>query len=182
VDVTAATFKYVDLSWNTQMSDTADLMREQVDTDVIPLVAVAILRDGKVLVVEEKAEPYHGQWVIPQGYIRNNETTVEAARREVREELGIEVEIVGLVGVYDDFVKEKGRTVHFVIICYAGNQPGRGEVYPTREVINSAWKDPSEEFGNAPQVVQRILTDVSTLSKRGGRTQFSKIWNRLRID
>ena len=141
-------------------------VQESIASDLVLLVAAAIVKEGKVLVVREEAEPYHGSWVLPQGHVKNGEGLPDAAAREVREEVGIQVEMVGIVGVYEDFATQDGQTTHLVIVCFEGRQTGDNPVRSTPEVIDSAWRDPSEEFDGAPQVVRRILKDVAATSKR----------------
>ena len=138
---------------------------ESIDSYVILLVAVAILRDGKILLVKEEAEPYNREWVLPQGYVKSNETLEEAAKREVREELGVMVEMWRFVGVYDDFVQENERILHYVTVCFLARIPG-GEIHATREVIDSVWIDPSKGRTGAPRIIQRILKDVSRITKK----------------
>lgn len=56
------------------------------------VVAAVIERDGEVLLCRRPEEKRHGgKWEFPGGQIRQGESILAAARREVREELGIEV-------------------------------------------------------------------------------------------
>lgn len=56
-------------------------------------VAVGILQqDNKVLVAERpKGKPYDGYWEFPGGKIETNESGIDALKRELNEELGIQV-------------------------------------------------------------------------------------------
>ncbi len=64
-------------------------------------VACVIERDGRFLLVEERAE--HGGLVLnqPAGHWDEGETLVAAALRETLEESGWEVELTALIGLYD---------------------------------------------------------------------------------
>ncbi|MBC7186765.1 MAG: NUDIX domain-containing protein, partial [Calditrichaeota bacterium] len=66
-----------------------------------PLVGVAILvaRDGAVLLVKRAFPPNAGRWSLPGGHVELGEPLKEAARREVAEECGIDVEVGELLDV-----------------------------------------------------------------------------------
>ncbi len=57
-----------------------------------PTVGAAIVRDGRALVTVRARPPHRGEIDIPGGFLQPGEDPVEGLRREVREELGIEVD------------------------------------------------------------------------------------------
>jgi 8-oxo-dGTP diphosphatase len=57
---------------------------------------------GKVLLIRRAREPFMGQWAIPGGRIEDNESAEECARREMKEETGLDVEIIRFTGIYSD--------------------------------------------------------------------------------
>jgi ADP-ribose pyrophosphatase YjhB (NUDIX family) len=65
-------------------------------------VAAVIPRDeaGRVWLLRRGFDPGLGRWTFPGGFVDLGESVEEAARREVREELAIEVELGPLLGVY----------------------------------------------------------------------------------
>jgi len=66
-----------------------------------PAVGVAIVRDGKALVTVRALEPEKGKVDVPGGFVEVGEHPVRGLEREVREELGVEVEVEenpGLMG------------------------------------------------------------------------------------
>ncbi|MBW2094397.1 MAG: NUDIX hydrolase [Deltaproteobacteria bacterium] len=87
-----------------------------------PLVGVAavILRDREVLLVQRGKMPGKGEWSLPGGLIELGETIQEALHREIREELSVKIEILGLVGVYDKIVKDVNNNIqyHYIIVDY----------------------------------------------------------------
>ena len=81
-----------------------------------PKVAVGtIISDSerRVVLVKRAIEPGYGKWVFPGGYVDRGEEVTIAARREAREEAGLEVRIDRLINVYS----YHGRTP--VVIVYA---------------------------------------------------------------
>ena len=68
-----------------------------------PIVGVGtVVLDGDmVLMIQRGKPPRQGLWSLPGGAQELGETIHEAARREVREETGLEIEIFGLIDVVD---------------------------------------------------------------------------------
>ena len=62
--------------------------------------AVCVWQD-RFLICRRAIEPRQGRWTIPAGYLELGETTADGARREVQEEAGAEVRIIGLLGLYE---------------------------------------------------------------------------------
>lgn len=85
-------------------------------------VAAAIPRDatGRVVLLRRGFEPGAGRWTFPGGFVDLGESVEDAARREVREEIAIEVTLGGLVGVYS---REDDRVVLVVFEALARDEP-----------------------------------------------------------
>lgn len=67
-----------------------------------PKIAVnAFVFDGRKRVLLARRTD-NGLWCIPGGHVDLGETLVDACLRELREETGLEAEVVRLVGVYSD--------------------------------------------------------------------------------
>ena len=65
-----------------------------------PCAAAVIVREGLVLLSRRARQPWVGEWEVPGGFVERGEHPEEAAVREVHEELGIHVELTGLLGIY----------------------------------------------------------------------------------
>ncbi|MCC7124574.1 MAG: NUDIX hydrolase, partial [Acidobacteria bacterium] len=66
------------------------------------VAAGTIIRDadGSILLLRRAIEPGYGLWVFPGGYVDRGEDVRLAARREAREEAGLDVRLDDLVGVF----------------------------------------------------------------------------------
>jgi len=118
-----------------------------------------IIQDGKVLLDK------HGDifWKFPGGAVQSDNNLGENARREVKEELNIEV---GLIGdpYFVSFVREKdGKQELVILIHYLAKITG-GEPTPGRDVTEFAWHDvnnlPSDCAPNIKPVVEYFKDKV----------------------
>lgn len=65
-----------------------------------PKVAAGVLvsdEHGQILLVQRAHPPFQGLWTLPAGFVNGGEDPAESARRECREETGLEVAIDGLL-------------------------------------------------------------------------------------
>lgn len=83
-----------------------------------PVLAVDVLirKDNGYVFVKRKNEPYRGRWALPGGLVEYGETTEEAAKREAKEETGLDVKLIRLIGVYSDPTRDPRG--HCVSIAY----------------------------------------------------------------
>ncbi len=85
-------------------------------------VAAAIPRDadGRIWLLRRTLHEGAGRWTFPGGYVELGETVEHAAHRETREEMEIDIELGGLVGVYS---RATERTVLVVFAARALGVP-----------------------------------------------------------
>jgi 8-oxo-dGTP diphosphatase len=130
-----------------------------------PIVGVGVLiRDGeKYLLIKRAAEPDEGLWSVPGGLVEVGEKAVEAAVREAREETGLNVEILEILGVVDKIVNDEEGKIkyHFVIIDYLAAPTG-GSLVPASDALDALWVLPEELTGYelSPTLVE-LLKRVS---------------------
>lgn len=74
-----------------------------------PAIAVGIVtfKDDKILMIRRGKPPRKGQWSIPGGKQKLGETWRAAAAREVKEETGIDIEVLGLIDVVDAIIYDE---------------------------------------------------------------------------
>ncbi len=76
--------------------------------------AVIIEQNTKLLLLQRAHEPWVGSWMLPAGYVEADEDPRNAARREVFEETGLDVELGELVKTYYFDDDPRGNGVAFV--------------------------------------------------------------------
>jgi 8-oxo-dGTP pyrophosphatase MutT (NUDIX family) len=84
----------------------------------------------EILIVRARPEPH--DWVLPKGHIEKGETAHECARREIREEAGVDAEPIEFIGE-DSFTMGNGKQVNaaFFLMRFVSNVPA-DEVRETR--------------------------------------------------
>ncbi len=66
------------------------------------IIAGAVcLYNDQILLCRRDIEPRKGFWTFPAGYLELNESTSEGAVREAREEANVEIEVNGLIGIFE---------------------------------------------------------------------------------
>jgi len=76
-----------------------------------------VLKNGKILLIKRKNQPFEGKWALPGGFVEYGEKTEDATVREVFEETGLKTKINHLVGVYSDPNRDpRGHTVSIVYV------------------------------------------------------------------
>jgi len=102
------------------------------------VVAVVKNDEGKVLLTKRAIPPYLGKWVMPGGKVDLGEPITSALKREVREEVGLEVHVEGLIDIYE-IVPSNEHAEHYVILYYLAS-PKSGDLTPNEgEVSEVAW-------------------------------------------
>jgi 8-oxo-dGTP diphosphatase len=81
-------------------------------------VSAAIFRDGKVLLVRRARSPGQGFYSLPGGRVEFGESLHSALHREVDEETGLKIEIIGLAGWREVLPGTSGGG-HYVIMSFA---------------------------------------------------------------
>jgi len=116
----------------------------------LPVLAVAaiIVDNGEILLVKRANEPARGKWSPPGGVVELGESLVDAVKREVREECGLEVQVDRLLDVVEVVRRDsKGRIrFHYVILDYLAHPTG-GELRPGEDASEVRWI-PLRELGN----------------------------------
>lgn len=112
---------------------------------VTPLVGVAaiVFKAGRVLFVRRAKAPRQGEWSLPGGLQKLGETVAEAACREVAEETGIGIRVLGVADVVDLIERagpEERVRYHYTLVdlvgCWLEGEPRAGS-----DAAEALWAD-----------------------------------------
>ena len=127
-----------------------------------PIAADIITEIGdKIVLIERKNFP-HG-WAIPGGFVDFGETVEQAAMREAREEISLEVEIRTLLGVYSRPDRDpRGQTITIVYVALASGEPRAADDAKTVALFDPRTPPSPLAFDHA-----EILTDYVRFLETG---------------
>ena len=137
-------------------------------TSPVVVAAVLVRRDDKVLLAKRGWEPYKGLWAPPGGSVELGETVYQAGKRELREETGIDAEIVGIQTVEDLIHRDEEGTVetHIIIIRLLGRYL-RGTAKADSDADDAGWFSVDELEGLPLRPgVRELVTEALSLNKR----------------
>ncbi len=105
----------------------------------VDIVVFALDEDDlKVMLIQRDLEPFAGQWALPGGFVRLDETLDAAARRELEEETGLKgifLEQLYTFGEVDRDPRERIVTVaYFALVNLEGHK-----VQASTDARNAAW-------------------------------------------
>ena len=104
------------------------------------VVVVEITEDVcRVLLVKRKNPPYAGLWAFPGGFVEENETLEDAAKRELYEETSLLCESLKLIDVFSDPNRDpRERVVTCVYLCVIKE---RAKVEAGSDANEALWFD-----------------------------------------
>jgi ADP-ribose pyrophosphatase YjhB (NUDIX family) len=100
-----------------------------------PTVSVLVTHNNKILLGKRLGEPGKGKWALPSGYIEFEDDFLSAAIREVKEETGLDIEIVSILNVQSAFLPLE---FHFLGI-YRLAQVRGGRLNPEDDLEDVNW-------------------------------------------
>ncbi|HYP27709.1 MAG TPA: NUDIX domain-containing protein [Blastocatellia bacterium] len=120
-------------------------MSKVITEDQTSAGGVAYRRKGEAIEIAIISVGEHNRWQLPKGLIDKNETSAEAALREVREEAGIETEMIDLIDKVEYWYYAKRgvkrirfhKSVYFYLLKYRSGDTKDHD----REVNEARWVD-----------------------------------------
>ena len=112
--------------------------------------SVAVLRDGRILLAARGRGAMAGRYSLPGGLVEPGETLAEAALRELREEVGVEAEMIGFLDHAEVIERdERARVRHHFVVCAHAARWLAGEPQGGAEAVDVRWVA-ADDLGSLP--------------------------------
>ncbi len=143
-------------------------MKREYPTRPIVGVGGVVVHRQRVLLIRRGREPLKGQWSIPGGMVELGEELAAAARRELKEETGLDVDPLAVIAVLDRIQRVRRRVkYHYVIVDYACRLR-RGRLRPASDVIDARWvrREELPRYHLTPLALSVILRSLQFFRRR----------------
>jgi 8-oxo-dGTP diphosphatase len=90
--------------------------------NIILAVDIIVELDAKVLMIRRRNEPFRGYLALPGGLVEEGEKIEDAARREMKEETSLNIDLVDILGVYSE--PRRDPRGHYITTVFIGRIPG----------------------------------------------------------
>jgi 8-oxo-dGTP diphosphatase len=102
--------------------------------------AVIIDENETIVLIRRRNPPYQNQWALPGGFVELGEKVEDAVIREAKEETGLDIKILRLVGVYSDPNRDpRGHIISITYLCKRSDRtenPSGGDDAKEAKVFN----------------------------------------------
>lgn len=116
------------------------------------IVGGIIEKEGKVLLVQEKQDECYGKWNIPAGHLDCNESIIEGAKREIKEETGCNVELTGIANIANRVLKND----IFVQITFVAKVINETIKIDPEEILDVKWFDINDILNNMDSELRNL--------------------------
>jgi 8-oxo-dGTP diphosphatase len=99
--------------------------------------SIVVLHENRVLLVKRGRLPFAGMWSLPGGKAEGRETPREAARRELKEETGIEADVEGVLDRVRVRVPAEGESGYRLTVFYG--RPAGGSLRAGSDAERAEW-------------------------------------------
>lgn len=128
---------------------------------MVVVAGCLVIKDNKVLMVQEKKEICYGKWNTPGGKVEKGEKITDAAVREVFEETGCKIKITGVLPFCKKSIPQMDED--FLLIRFVGEIIEENlKITNPKEIMKAKWIDlgelknmPIENF-RGPDIIQAI--------------------------
>ena len=136
----------------------------------VPILSVDLVvrREGRVALGKRHNEPAKGEWFVPGGRVAKGERLIDAVHRVAEAELGLDVEIVRRLGVYEHFYDvadvDGADGKHYVPVGFLVTA-GAGTARPDDQHETFEWFEPPFEGLDLHPYVRAYLADAGLVGE-----------------
>lgn len=150
-----------------------NLVQKSMDTRQIQAIVLCIFRRKESILVLENYDNEHEEYVyqLPGGSVGFGEYSWESVRRQIRSELGEEIENLTFLGPEENVTAENGKTLHEIIFMFKGDFVNK-ENYRKSEIggdnpgtSRAVWKPVSEFQRKKLRLHPEGLTDLLSMAE-----------------
>lgn len=103
-------------------------------------IGVFVFKNDKFIMGCRKGSHGDGSWSVPGGHLEFGETIEEGARREVKEETGLEIVDMKVAGITNDIFEKEGK--HYVTIWVTSRwKSGKSTLLEPDKFLSLGWHD-----------------------------------------
>jgi 8-oxo-dGTP diphosphatase len=158
-------------------------MKEQRYRNPTPTVDTIIQRDSWILLVKRRNDPFKGYLVLPGGFVNEGERVEDAAKREVKEETSLNIELLDILGVYSDPARDpRGHMMSTVFIAKISSHNDKVDAVAQDDAAAIEWISLEViDTRNVGFDHKRIISDYKTWKTSGGTFWSSKDRDRSKV-
>ncbi len=123
-------------------------MKQEIAVTVDSVIFKKAEGTTKLLLIKRKNDPFKNSWALPGGFLEEDESLENGAKRELKEETGIEIESLKQFNTYGDIQRDpRGRTISIAFIgiltkesqIVAGDDAAEAKWFYLEELPNLAF-------------------------------------------
>jgi 8-oxo-dGTP diphosphatase len=151
-------------------------MKGQRYKNPTPTVDAIIQKNSQILLVKRKKDPFKGYLVLPGGFVNEGERVEDAAKREIKEETSLDIELIDILGVYSEPKRDpRGHIMSTVFIGKISESSDKIDALAQDDAVAIEWLN-LEEVDNTRFGFdhKKIISDYIRWKQFGGTFWSSK--------
>ena len=116
------------------------------------IVGGVILKDGNILLVQEKKGKSYLKWNLPAGHLNPNESIIQGAIREIKEETGCDVELTGIATIANRLLEDN----IFIEIIFTTKLLNESIKINSDEIMDVKWWNIEEVLSNNDDKLKNV--------------------------
>lgn len=103
-----------------------------------PTVSALFIKEENILLTKRAVDPQKGYWDLPGGFLEENEHPKEGLKREMKEELGVEIIIGDLFDIVMDWYEFQGERISTLNLYYFATMKNT-DMRPDDDISEAKW-------------------------------------------